>query len=120
MILIIEDDEVAGRLLVKLLVEFFPEEKFTWLKSIAESFSFFSKNVLTAADFLLLDFYLPDGNALDILEKIESNEIIFPGRIVLIPGIQPNVEEKKQIEIFKPFRIIVKPVCLNDLQKLLN
>lgn len=120
MILIIEDDEIAGRLLVKMLIEFFPEEKYIWLKSVAESFSFFSMNELTTSDLLLLDFYLPDGYAWDILEKIESNEIIFPGQVVLIPGIQPNSEEEKKIELFKPFRTIVKPIYLKDLQSLLN
>ena len=73
MILIIEDDEIAGRLLVKMLIEFFPNENHVWLKSIAETVSFFSKNTSLTSDLLLLDFYLSDGTAWDVLEKIELN-----------------------------------------------
>ena len=120
MIVIIEDDEVAGRLLVKMLVEFFPDKKNIWLKTIAETISFLSMNDLSKSDWLLLDFHLSDGTAWDILEKIKKNELKFPGQIVLIPGIQPNGEEKKLIEIFKPLRVIVKPIELNDLHKLLD
>lgn len=120
MIVIIEDDEIAGRLLVKMLVEFFPEKKFIWLKSVAESLSFFSNNNLSDSDLLLLDFYLPDGTAWDILEKIEINEIKFSGPIVLIPGIQPNMEEEEFIKIFNPLRVIVKPIELNHLHELLD
>lgn len=119
MIVIIEDDEIAGRLLVKMLVEFFPGEDHIWLKSMAETSGFFSNNKLLASDLLLLDFYLPDGTAWDVLEKIKNNELVFSGRIVLIPGIQPNNREKKLIEQFDPFRVIVKPIELNDLHKLI-
>jgi len=120
MIVIVEDDEVAGRLLVKMIVEFFPNEKYIWLKSIAETNSFFSKNKLSTTDLLLLDFYLPDGTVWDIMEKIKSNELNFSGRIVLIPGIQPNNEEEKLIKLYNPFSVIVKPIELFDLNKLLE
>lgn len=120
MIVIIEDDEIAGRLLVKMIVEFFPDEKYIWLKSIVETLSFFSMNELSTSDLLLLDFHLSDGTAWDLLEKIEAYELKFPGQIILIPGIQPNGEEKKLIEKYKPFSVIVKPIDLNDLHKLLD
>jgi len=120
MIIIVEDDEVAGRLLVKMIVEFFPDEKYVWLKSIEETLSFFSNNKQSTSDFLLLDFYLPDGTVWDILKKIEANELSYSGRIILIPGIQPNDEEKKMIKTFNPYRVIVKPIELSDLHKLLD
>ena len=81
---------------------------------------FFSNNKRSTSDFLILDFYLPDGTAWDLLEKIEVNEFNFTGRIVLIPGIQPNAEESKMIKTFNPFRVIVKPIELSDLHKLLD
>lgn len=118
MIVIIEDDEIAGRLLVKMLIEFFPDKKYVWLKSIDDTISFFSMNNLYSSDLLLIDFYLPDGTAWDILNMIKSNEISFSGRIILTPGIKPNNEEEKLIEKYKSTKLIVKPLALNDIKKL--
>lgn len=120
MIVIVEDDEIAGRLLVKMLDEFFSNENYVWLKSISETMSFFSMNKLSESDLLLLDFYLTDGTAWEILEKIRISEMLFPGRIVLVPGLKPNGEDKKLIEKFNPYKVIVKPITKDDLNKLLN
>ena len=120
MVVIVEDDEIAGRLLVKMLDEFFPNENYVWLKSISETVSFFSMNKLTESDLLLLDFYLTDGTAWEILEKIRINELVFTGRIALVPGLQPNEEDKKLIDKFNPYKVIVKPIRINDLKELLN
>ena len=77
-------------------------------------------NKFSDSDLLLIDFFLPDGTAWDILEKIKTNEMIFNGRIVLMPGLQPNQEDKKLIKKFNPFGVIVKPLEVTDLSKLLG
>ena len=47
MIVVIEDDELAGRLLLKMLDEFFKDIVTVWLKSTSDAIDFFKNNTLT-------------------------------------------------------------------------
>lgn len=120
MIIIIEDDEISGRLLTRLLQEFFPGKEFLWLRSIKKSEAYLTLYQSFASDLLLLDIYLEDGSAWDLLEQFQNNNLSFKGKIILMPGIPPNKEEMKLIKKYQPYKILLKPVQLKDLEELMN
>jgi len=119
MIIIIEDDEISGRLLIKMLQEYFPKKNHHWLRSVNEAIFYISQYKSSASDLLLIDFYLEDGVAWDILEQIRTKALVFKGKIVLMPGITPNEEENRLIKYYQPFKVLVKPIGLSDLRNVL-
>jgi two-component SAPR family response regulator len=116
MIVIVEDDELSGRLLIKMLQEYFSSVEFNWLQSINQAVEYLSQYNSSVSDILFLDLYLEDGEAWDLLEQIKTNALQFKGKVVLIPGIKPNQEESRLVNIYQPYKVLVKPIDLNDLK----
>jgi len=116
MVIIIEDDEISGRLLVKMLEEFYPNQKYHWLRSVSESIDYISNYHSNVSDLLLLDFYLTDGVAWEILDQIKLNLLEFKGKIILMPGIKPNEEESILINKYRPFKVLVKPINIETIK----
>jgi response regulator of citrate/malate metabolism len=119
MIIIVEDDELSGRLLIKMLQEYFSNKEFSWFKSIKEAVTYFSNYKSTVSDVLILDLYLEDGEAWDLLDRFRIKTLQFKGRIVLVPGIKPNEKESRIVEFYKPYKVLVKPVSLQDLKHII-
>ena len=119
MIVVIEDDELAGRLLLKMLDEFFKDIVTVWLKSTSEAIDFFKNNTLTKKDLIFLDNYLSDSNAWDLLDALKTKGITPDAKLILIPGISLTPSEIKKSKGYKLYKTIVKPIGLQQLKDVL-
>jgi response regulator of citrate/malate metabolism len=120
MIVIIEDDEISGRLLVKMIREYFEDKEFQWFKSLNQGIKFLSNFQSVTKDILLLDLYFEDGKAWELLEQLKSGQLSFEGRIILMPGIKPDEEESQLVNLYQPDKVLVKPIDLNELKDILS
>ena len=120
MIVIIEDDEISGRLLIKMISEYFDYKEFQWFKSLNSGMSFMSTFQSSSNDILLLDLYFEDGKAWELLEQLKSGQLSFEGKIILMPGIKPNDEESQLVKLYQPDKVLVKPIELNELKNILS
>ena len=117
MIVVIEDDEMAGRLLTKILDEYFPSRKWVWVQSVADFIKFLDSVDISEIEIFLIDFYLPDGDVSDVMQQIRKRDC--RAKTVLMPGIEPGPEERKIIANLEFDNILVKPLNVGVLKKVL-
>ncbi len=79
-ILVVEDDLDFQKIISYRLLKKSKEFKIDFANSASEGWSFLEKNKY---DCMLLDYWLPDGNATELLLKFKSSNLVLPPIVVM-------------------------------------
>ncbi len=108
-ILVVEDEPVAAKQLVKMISNLGTAERVDWVDSLAECMSYLTSN---QPQLIFMDIHLGDGNCFEMLEEVDMQ----------VPLIFTTAYDQYALQAFKQNSIdyLLKPIDPQELKESLD